>query len=237
MNGRVPPMRPGQSALLSGDYGYGKSTLLKAWAFAIGRGAFWAATPVPGQPVEFSDFAVVVRSAGEMQRAAKTAPFVVWPCPDPLLGVEEMRHQFDEFNRVALTFYRALIGYDELQHVLGDSKRLIDAPRHFQSMVETGHKAGRELAKVYVAHRQAQIPLALAGGAYRVAFKPFPGDERAIDSVFGRGAYARMMASFRRGDFAFWSQRTGTLMPCRLDLATRPYATLARKPGVQGVQE
>jgi hypothetical protein len=227
---RVPALKPGKSALVSGDYGFGKSTLVKAWSISMGHGAFWAATPVAGQPVEYSDIAVVVHSAREMERAARTAPFVVWPCPDPIQGVEEMRHQFDEFSRIALTYYRAAIVYDEVQRVLGDSKRLIDAPLHFQSMVETGHKKGRELAKVYVAHRQAQIPLGLAGGAYRVAFKPFPGDERAIDSAFGRGGYARM-AAFRQGDFAFWSQETGTIMPCRLDLARRPHATLPRKPG------
>ena len=234
---RVPPLRPGKSALVSGDYSFGKSTLVKAWVISMGRGAIWAATPVPGEPVEYSDFAVVVRSAREMERAAKTAPFVVWPCPDPILGVDEMRRQFDEFSRVALTFYRAAVVYDEIHRVLGDSKRLIDAPLHFQSMVETGHKKGREFAKVYIAHRQAQIPLVLAGGAYRVAFKPLPGDEKAIDTAFGRGTFARMMATFEQGDFAFWSQETGTLMPCRLDLTRRPHATLASRPPLKGGNE
>lgn len=214
----VPALQPGKSALVSGDYKFGKSTFVKAWILSLGRGAIWAATPVPGKPVEYSDIAVVVRSAYEMEQAAKTAAFVVWPCPPSSAGEDERRRQFDEFSRVALTFRKAVVVYDEIQNVLGNSKRLIDAPPHFRDMVETGHKDGRDLAKVYVAHRQAQIPLALAGGAYRVAFKPFPGDERAIDEVFGPGTYELMRETFQVGDFAFWSQETGPVLPCRLAL-------------------
>jgi hypothetical protein len=214
----VPPLAPGKSALVSGDYKFGKSTFVKAWCLSLGRGAIWAASPVPGRPVEYSDIAVVVRSAREFEVAAKKAAFVVWPCPPSSVGEEERLRQFDEFSRCALNLRKAVVVYDELQNILGNSKRLVDAPLHFRDMVETGHKDGRDLAKVYVAHRQAQIPLALAGGAYRVAFKPFPGDERAIDEVFGRGTYDRMRAEFKVGDFAFWSQDTGPVLPCRLNL-------------------
>lgn len=214
----VPPLRPGRSACITGDYKHGKSTFVKAWALSLGRGAIWAATPVPGRPVEYSDIAVVVRSAQEMERAARKAAFVVWPCPASSLGETERERQFDEFSRVALGFTESVIVYDEIQNVLGNSKRLIDAPPYFRDMVETGHKDGRDLAKMYVSHRVAQIPLALAGGAYRVAFKPFPGDERAIDEVYGRGSYDTMRTSYGVGDFAFWSQETGPIMPCRLNL-------------------
>lgn len=214
----VPPLKPGRSALVSGDYKFGKSTFVKAWALSMGRGAIWAATPVPGRPVEYSDIAVVVRSLREAEVAAKKAAFVVWPCPPSSAGEEERERQFDEFSQFCLGLTNTVQVFDEIQNVLGNSKRLIDAPPHFRDVVETGHKDGRDNAKVYVAHRQAQIPLALAGGAYRVAFKPFPGDERAIDEVFGAGSYEVMRTTFQVGDFAFWSQDTGTVMPCRLNL-------------------
>lgn len=217
----VPALTPGASALVSGDYKFGKSTFVKAWSLSLGRGAIWAAPPVPGRPVEYSDIAVVVRSLREAEDNAQRAAFVVWPCPASSEGVEERRRQFNQFSLFCLDLRKSVQVFDEIQNVLGNSKRLVDAPPAFQDVVETGHKDGRDNSKVYVAHRQAQIPLALAGGAYRVAFKPFPGDERAIDEVYGPGSYDLMRSTFKVGDFAFWSQNTGPVMPCRLNLGER----------------
>lgn len=214
----VPALQPGNVAFVTGDYKHGKSTMVKAWILSLGRGAIWAAPQIQGRPVEFSDIAVVVRSALEFEQASKKAAFVVWPCPSPSKGEAEMQRQFNEFCRCAMGLREAVIVIDEMQRVTGHSKRLIDQQPHFQDLAELGHKDGMDLAKVYVAHRQAQVPLVLAAGAYRVAFKPMPGDKAATDSVFGKGTYETMRDGYGLGEFAFWSQATGPVMPCKLDL-------------------
>lgn len=215
----VPALKPGNVAFVSGDYKHGKSTFVKAWILSMGRGAIWAAPRVGDRPVEFSDVAVVVRSRAEFERAMKDAAFVVWPCPSPSIGKEEMDRQFNEFCGCCMDHLReSVVVFDELQRMTGHSKRLIDQVPNFQDFAELGHKDGLDNAKVYVAHRQAQVPLVLAAGAYRVAFKPMPGDERTTDQVFGKGSYTAMRDGYTVGDFAFWSQQTGPVLPCRLNL-------------------
>lgn len=212
----IPSLRPGDIALVTGDYRQGKSTFVKAWAMSLGRGAFWAAPVTPGGQVEFSDVAVVVRSAREMELAAKKAAFVVWPAPPLSAGQEERLAQFNEFCRVALTFKEAVIVCDEIQNLL-DSKFLKDAPPAFRDLVETGHKKPRSLAKVFCAHRLAQIPLNLGGGAYRVAFRPYPGDEAALQPFYGKQGL-QALRRFGVGEFGFWSQAAGAVYPCKLNL-------------------
>jgi hypothetical protein len=208
-------LHPGQVALVTGDYGMGKSTFVKAWAQSIGRGAFWSAPTRQGAPADFSDVARVVHSAREMEKAAREAPFVVWPSP-PLSHGEARLQAFDAFCRTSMSFREAVIVCDELQNLL-PSKFLRDAPAGFQDLVELGHKPPGRLAKVFVAHRLAQIPLNLGGGAYRISFRPFPGDDDALVPFFGKDGVERMKR-FGIGEFAFWSQATGAVLPCKLRL-------------------
>lgn len=224
---RIPALKPKMSALVSGDYGTGKTTIIKAWSRSLGKGAFWGAPQQKGAPPEYSDMAVVVHSAREMEKAAAKAAFVVWPSPPSSVGMEAMREAFNDFCRIAMTFQDAVIGCDEIQRLLGDSKRLVDAPPAFQDLVELGHKEPNRLAKLYGAHRLAQIPLALGAGAARISTRPFPGDEGGLEPFFGRDGTARMR-QFRVGDFAYWSRETGALLPLRLDLSSRGNA------GVEG---
>jgi hypothetical protein len=212
-------LKPGDSAFVSGDYGFGKTTIIKAAGKAVGRAAFWAAPQQAGAPAEYSDIAVVVHSVAEMEKACRRSAFVVWPSPPSSVGLDAMREAFNDFCRTAMRLRGALVGLDEIQRLLGDSKRLVDAPPAFQDLVELGHKEPNRLIKVYGGHRQAQIPLALAGGAHRVSVRPFPGDEDALTPFFGRECVAAMK-SFQRGDFAWWSQEHGAVWPCRLNLTS-----------------
>lgn len=212
----MKPLQPGDIALVSGDYGQGKSTFIQAWAMSLGRGVFWAAPTRHGAPPDYADVARVVHTAGEMERACKKSPFVVWPAPPLSLGHDNRMEAFNDFCRVALRLREAVVVCDELQSLLV-SKRLIDAPPAFRDLVELGHKAPGRLAKVFCAHRLAQIPLNLGAGAYRVSFRPFPGDEDALKPFFGADGLEKMKR-FGVGDFAFWSHDSGARLPCRLNL-------------------
>lgn len=219
----VPPLRPRSIALVTGDYGTGKSTFIGEWVKSLGRGVLWAAPQRMGQPVDYSSFAVVVRNRLDMERACRSAPFVVWPSPPSSAGAEKVRSDFNDFCSVAMMLQDAAFVGDELQRILGDSKRLADAPPAFQDVVELGHKEPGRLAKVFCAHRLAQIPLVLGAGAYRVSTRPFPGDEGALEPFFGKEGVQRMKR-FEVGDFAFWSADRGAIMPCKLNLGGRPQA-------------
>jgi hypothetical protein len=221
--GSLVHLDPGQSALLSGDYGTGKSTLGKAILLSVGRGVVWAAPAKPGHPPEFSDIATVVHSASEMEQACRSSAFVVWPSPPSSAGQEVVEQAFSDFCRVAMRLNGGVVFFDEIQRVI-QTKRLQDAPAAFQDVVELAHKPPEQLRKVYAAHRQAQIPLTLGGGAVRISTRPFPGDERQLRDFYGREGLEQMK-SFEVGDFAYWSQDTGALMPCRLDLSTWPIGT------------
>jgi hypothetical protein len=222
-------LHPGEIALITGDYGMGKTTFVKAWAKSMGKGCFWSAPSRQGAPPDFSDIARVVHSAREMEEAMKTHNYVVWPSPPLSAGVEERLKAFDDFCRLAMRLKEAVVVCDELQNLL-PSKFLKDAPPGFQDLVELGHKAPGRLAKVFVAHRLAQIPLNLGGGAYRVSFRPFPGDDDALQPFFGKDGLAAMKR-FGVGTFAYWSQMTGAKYPCRL---TGVHGGTARQPPVKG---
>lgn len=220
---RLPSLKPTDIGLVTGDYRTGKSTFIKAWAQSLGRAAFWGAASKPGAPVEYSDIAVVVRSAREMEAAARKAPYVVWPSPPQSAGMEAVKAAFNDFCRVANRFRDALVVCDELQRITEDKKQLTNMPPAFLDLVESGHKPPNNLAKIFVAHRLAQIPLNLGAGAYRVSTRCFPGDERALEPVFGRDN-TRRIRHFEQGEFAFWSADTGPILPCRLDLSGRGWA-------------
>jgi hypothetical protein len=209
-------LRPAQTALVSGDYGQGKTTFVKGWAQSVGKGCFWAAPSRQGAPCDFSDIARVVHSATEMERAAREYPYVVWPSPPSSAGEEAQRQAFNDFCRIANRFRDAVVVCDEIQRIL-KTKFLKDCPPAFQDLVELGHKPPARLAKVFVAHRQAQVPLVLGGGASRVSFRPFPGDEDSLMPFFGRENIERM-TRFGIGEFAYWSQSTGPVLPCRLNV-------------------
>ena len=153
-----------------------------------------------------------------MERALTKHPFVVWPSPPSSAGMEKVRSDFNDFCGVTMQLRECAAVFDELQRILGDSKRLADAPPAFQDVVELGHKDPGNLAKLYAAHRLAQIPLTLGAGAYRVSTRPFPGDDDALVPFFGKEGVARMKR-FQVGDFAFWSAESGAVLPCRLRLA------------------
>ena len=225
-------LKPGDSALVSGDYKFGKTTIIKAAGLAVGRAAFWAAPTRPGAPAAYSDIATVVHSVAEMEQACRRSAFVVWPSPPSSVGIEAMRAAFNDFCRTANRLHNALIGLDEIQRLLGDSKRLVDAPPAFQDLVEYGHKEPNNLIKVYGAHRQAQIPLSLAGGAHRVSVRPFPGDEDALAPFFGRDC-VQAMKGFQRGDFAWWSQEHGAVWPCRVNLGRSPASPATQAVGTE----
>lgn len=210
-------LAPGQIALVTGDYGMGKTTFVKHWALSVGRGCFWAAPSRQGAPADYSDIARVVHSAADMERGARESPFVVWPAPPSSSGEENRRNAFNDFCHVAMKAREAVIVCDELQSILS-TKFLKDCPPAFQDLVELGHKPPGKLAKVFVAHRLAQIPLVLGGGAYRISFRPFPGDEEALTPFFGKEGVERMKR-MGVGEFAFWSQMTGPILPCKLQLA------------------
>ncbi len=225
----LPSLEPGKSALVTGDYGTGKTTFIAAWAQSIGRGAFWAAPPRSGAKPDYADFAVVVHTATEMEAAARKAPFVVWPSPPSSAGREALLSAYNDFCRIAMRFHKAVVVTDEFQRITADSKRLSDLPPACQDLVELGHKKPNQLAKVWAAHRLAQIPLTFGAGAYRVSTRPFPGDERALEPAFGREAVQRMK-SFGIGDFAFWSAEQGAVLPCRLE----PRKAMATPRGPSG---
>lgn len=210
-------LEPGQSALLSGDYRTGKSTIGKAMLLSIGRGVVWAAPPKPGHRPEFADIGTVVHSAGEMEEACRSSAFVVWPSPPSSAGEETIRQAFNDFCRVVMRLNGGAVLFDEIQRVV-QTKRLQDTPPAFRDVVELAHKEPEKVRKIYAAHRQAQIPLTLGGGAIRISTRPFPGDERQLQKFFGREGYERMQA-FEQGDFALWSGEEGVVMPLRLDLS------------------
>ena len=225
----IPPLRPRDIALVTGDYGTGKSTLIGAWVQSLGRGVLWAAPQRLGQQPDYASFAAVVHSRLAMERACREHSFVVWPSPPSSAGAEVVRSAFNDFCEVSMQLRHAVVVCDEVQRILGDSKRLIDAPPAFQDLVELGHKAPGELAKVFCAHRLAQIPLNLGAGAYRVSTRPFPGDEGALEPFFAKDGVQRMKR-FGVGDFAFWSAELGPIMPCRLTLGSAPRAPPAAPP-------
>lgn len=212
-------LKPSDIALVTGDYGQGKTTFVKHWAYAMGRGCFWSAPSRQGAPPDYSDVALVVHSAAEMEKRAGEYPFVTWPSPPLSAGVDVRLQAFNDFCRIAMRFQEAVVVCDELQNLL-PSKFLKDAPPAFQDLVELGHKAPGRLAKVFVAHRLAQIPLVLGGGAYRISFRPFPGDDDALAPFFGKDGL-EAMKRFGVGTFAFWSQASGAKWPCRLPNVTR----------------
>ncbi len=207
------PLKPGEIALITGDYGQGKTTFVKQWAFNFGKAVFWSAPTRQGAPADYSDIARVVRTASEMEKACKECPFVVWPSPPLSEGNEARLAAFNDFCRIAMRLREAVVVCDELQSLL-PSKFLKDCPPAFQDLVELGHKPPGRLAKLFVAHRLAQIPLVLGGGAYRISFRPFPGDDDALTPFFGRDGVERMKR-FGVGTFAFWSQKTGAVLPLR----------------------
>ena len=213
-------LMPGDIALITGDYGQGKSTLVKGLAQSHGRAVFWSAPGRMDAPPDFSDIATVVHTRREMERACRTSSFVVWPCPQADAGLKERLAQFEDFCAVAYNLREAVVVCDELQALL-PSKNLWDAPPAFRRLVEQGHKPPGRLIKIFVAHRLAQIPLVLGGGAYRISFRPFPGDEDHLLPFFGRDGLARMKR-MGVGEFAFWSQATGPVLPLRI---TRPDPT------------
>lgn len=217
-------LAPGQTALVTGDYGTGKTTFVKWWTQTVGRGCYWSAPTRQGALPDYADVTRVVRSAPEMERAGRDAAFVVWPSPPSSVGQEARLDAFDDYCRVAMKLSRAVVVCDEVQNIL-PSKFLKDCPPAFQDLVELGHKTPGLLAKVFVAHRLAQIPLVLGGGAYRISFRPFPGDEDALIPFFGKEGVERMKR-FGKGEFAFWSQETGAVLPLKLRLAgaTRGHA-------------
>lgn len=220
MNGQL---KPGDIALVTGDYGMGKTTFVKAWAFNFGRAVFWSAPTRQGAPPDYADIARVVRSASEMERACRECPFVVWPSPPLSEGQEARLTAFNDFCRVAMKLQKALVVCDEMQSLL-PTKFLKDAPPAFRDLVELGHKAPGKLCKVFVAHRLAQIPLVLGGGAYRVSFRPFPGDDDALVPFFGRDGIEKMKR-FGVGTFALWSQQNGAQLPLRYNGGTAPVGT------------
>jgi hypothetical protein len=206
-------LKPGDIALITGDYGQGKTTFVKAWAYSFGRGVFWSAPTRQGAPADYSDIARVVRSAAEMEKACRECPFVVWPSPPLSQGNEERLAAFNDFCRIAMKLREAVVVCDELQSLL-PTKFLKDCPPAFQDLVELGHKPPGRLVKLFVAHRLAQIPLVLGGGAYRISFRPFPGDDDALTPFFGKDGVERMKR-FGVGTFAFWSQHSGAKLPLR----------------------
>lgn len=230
---RIPRLEPKKSALVSGDYGTGKTTLVKAWVRSLGRGIFWAAPQQSGAPAEYSDIAVVVHSLREMERAARDASYIVWPSPPSSAGQGAIREAYNEYCSFALTLRNTAVVSDEFQRITQDAKRLSDLPPAAQDLAELGHKEPSNLAKIWVAHRLAQIPLVFGAGAYRVSTRPFPGDEDALVPFFGKAGVERMKR-FRVGDFAFWSAEAGAQLPLRLGVSTRPYATLREGPGIKG---
>lgn len=106
-------LAPGQTALVTGDYGTGKTTFVKWWTQTVGRGCYWSAPTRPGAPPDYADVARVVRSAPEMERAAKDAAFVVWPSPPSSIGQEARLDAFNEYCRVAMKLARAVVVCDE----------------------------------------------------------------------------------------------------------------------------
>jgi hypothetical protein len=226
---RIPRLEPKKSALVSGDYGTGKTTLVKAWVRSLGRGIFWAAPQQTGAPAEYSDIAVVVHNFRDLDRAARKSSYVVWPSPPSSSGLGAIREAYNEFCAYALTLRRTAIVSDEFQRITQDCKRLSDLPPACQDLAELGHKEPSNLAKIWVAHRLAQIPLVFGAGAYRVSTRPFPGDEDALTPFFGKTGVERMKR-FRVGDFAFWSAETGAQLPLRLQGGTRPYSTEVTAP-------
>lgn len=211
----LPALKPKSSALVTGDYSTGKTTIVKTWIHSIGRGVIWAAPEQKGARVEYSDIAVVVHSVADMERAARKAAFVVMPSPPSSAGQDAIREAYDEFCQFALTLRNAAAVSDEFQRLTQDNKRLSDLPRACQDLAELGHKEPSNLAKVWVAHRLAQIPLVFGAGAYRLSTRPFPGDEASLEPFFGKEGVARMKR-FQQGDFAFWSADTGARLPLRL---------------------
>lgn len=219
-------LKPGDIALVTGDYGQGKTTFVKAWAYSYGKGVFWSAPTRLGAPADYSDIARVVRTAGEMEKACRECPFVVWPSPPLSEGQEERLAAFNEFCRVAMRLRQCVVVCDEIQSLL-PSKFLKDCPPAFRDLVELGHKPPGRLAKVFVAHRLAQIPLVLGGGAYRISFRPFPGDDDALVPFFGRDGVEKMKR-FGVGTFAAWSQASGARLPLTFKGPASPRSTPRR---------
>jgi hypothetical protein len=220
-------LRPGEIGLITGDYGMGKTTAVERIAYSYGRAVFWSAPSRQGAPPDYSRIARVVHTAADMEKACRECPFVVWPSPPLSEGQEERLEAFNEFCRVAMRLKEALVVCDELQSLL-PSKFLKDAPPAFRDLVELGHKPPGRLAKLFVAHRLAQIPLVLGGGAYRISFKPFPGDDDALIPFFGRDGVEKMKR-FEVGTFALWSQRTGPRLPVRFKQGSAPLGTPVSK--------
>lgn len=225
----IPALKPRDIGLVTGDYGTGKTTLVGEWVKSLGRGVLWSGPRRMGRPPDYSAFAVVVHSRREMEAAIRKAPFVVWPSPPTSAGMARVLAEFNDFNSVAMQLQNCAVVWDEFQRITQDSKRLSDLPPAAQDVAELGHKEPGNLAKLYVAHRLAQIPLNFGAGAYRVATRPFPGDERSLEPFFGHDG-VRRMARFEVGDFAFWSAKTGPLLPLRLRLSTRPHTASLGKP-------
>jgi hypothetical protein len=222
-------LKPADIALVTGDYGMGKTTFVKAWAYNFGKGVFWSAPTRQGAPPDYADIARVVHNAADMERACRECPFVVWPSPPLSEGQDARLDAFNEFCRIAMRLREAVVVCDELQSLL-PTKFLKDAPPAFRDLVELGHKAPGRLAKVFVAHRLAQIPLVLGGGAYRVSFRPFPGDEATLEPFFGKDGVEKMKR-FGVGTFAFWSQATGAQLPLRFNAGSARVGTSGRNPG------
>lgn len=215
----VPPLRPRNIATMTGDYTTGKSTILGAWVQSIGAGVLWAAPPRMGAKPDFSSFAAVVHNKLDMERACREHSYVVWPSPPSSHGVERIKEAFNDFNEIAMRLQNCVVVWDELQRITEEKKGLYQLPPRALDVVELGHKDPGNLAKVFCAHRAAQIPNALTAGAYRLSTRPFPGDEEHLEPFFGREG-VRRMKRFGVGDFAFYSAETGPVLPCRL--ADRP---------------
>jgi hypothetical protein len=214
-------LRPGDIGLVTGDYGMGKTTAVERIAYSYGKAVFWSAPARMGAPPDYARIARVVHTASEMEKACRECPFVVWPAPPSSAGEEARLEAFNEFCRVSMRLKEALVVCDELQSLL-PSKFLKDAPPSFRDLVELGHKPPGRLAKLFVAHRLAQIPLVLGGGAYRISFRPFPGDDDALVPFFGKQGVEKMKR-FPVGTFALWSQKTGARLPLRFNGESVPF--------------
>jgi hypothetical protein len=214
----LPALQPASNTFLSGGYRTGKTTLAKALIRTIGGGIIFAAPEQEGARVEYSDMALVVHDLRSLDRASRKAPYVVWPSPPLSDGQDAVREAYNEFCGFAMSLRKKAVVSDEFQRITEDRKQLSYLPPNCRSLTELGHKEPSYLAKIWVAHRLAQIPLVYGEGAVRISTRPFPGDDAALEPFFGKEGYARMRL-FRQGDFAFWSDETGARMPLRLKLA------------------
>ena len=229
---RLPALPPGSSTFIGGGYGTGKTSLTKSLIRTVGGGIIWGAPEQDGARVEYSDMAAVAHDLRSLERAAARSPYVVWPSPPRSAGQDAIREAYNEWCGFAMTLRRKAAVTDEFQRLTEDNKRLSDLPPNAQDLAELGHKEPSQLAKVWIAHRLAQIPLVFGDGAIRISTRPFPGDEDALLPFFGKDGVARMKR-FRSPreiggiEFAYWSADTGPILPCLL----RPTKGAQRGPG------